>query len=183
MGGGLSLNAATATLIRSTVTENSASSAGGVHTPVDSVVDLVNTIVADNAAPYQPDGDARFSMSYSLLGDSSGVNITDNGGNQVDIDPRLGPLADNGGRTQTHALLPGSPAINAGDPAFTPPPATDQRGPGFSRVVGGFIDMGAVEVSPPIVRDLGAISDGMMTEPDATLRAEEVVFFSFRACR
>ena len=46
----------------------------------------------------------------------------------------LGPLQDNGGPTFTHALLPGSPAINAGDPDFTPPPFFDQRGAGFGRV-------------------------------------------------
>jgi len=42
-------------------------------------------------------------------------------GDQTNTDPVLGPLQDNGGPTLTHALLPGSPAVNAGDPAFTPP--------------------------------------------------------------
>ena len=58
----------------------------------------------------------------------------------------LGPLQDNGGPTFTHALLPGSPAINAGDPGFTPPPFFDQRGPGFDRVVNGRLDIGSFEV-------------------------------------
>jgi len=61
----------------------------------------------------------------------------------------LGPLQDNGGPTFTHALLTGSPAIDAGDPNFTPPPYYDQRGPGFARVVNGRIDIGAFEVQPP----------------------------------
>ena len=61
----------------------------------------------------------------------------------------LGPLQDNGGPTFTHALLPGSPAINAGDPSFTPPPFYDQRGPGFDRVVNGRIDIGSFEVQGP----------------------------------
>jgi hypothetical protein len=43
-------------------------------------------------------------------------------------------------------LLPGSPAINAGDPNFTPPPFYDQRGPGFDRVVNGRIDVGSFEL-------------------------------------
>jgi hypothetical protein len=60
----------------------------------------------------------------------------------------LGALLDHGGPTGTHALLTGSPAINAGDPNFTPPPFYDQRGPGYDRVVGGRIDMGAFEVQP-----------------------------------
>jgi len=42
--------------------------------------------------------------------------------------------------------LPGSPAIDAGDPNFAPPPFSDQRGPGFNRVVNGRIDIGSFEV-------------------------------------
>ena len=66
---------------------------------------------------------------------------------QNDTDPKLGALANNGGPTQTFALLTGSPAINAGDPNFdaTQTP-TDQRGQGFARVGGGRIDIGAFEV-------------------------------------
>ncbi len=67
----------------------------------------------------------------------------------TDVDPMLGPLADNGGPTWTMALLPGSPAIDAGDNADAP--EFDQRGPGFPRIVDGTIDMGAFEVqSSPI---------------------------------
>src|SRR5207249_10213003 len=67
------------------------------------------------------------------------------------INPLLGPLANNGGPTQTMALLPGSPAINAGDnaaivnPPFSGPPFTDQRGLGFNRIVIATVDMGAFE--------------------------------------
>jgi hypothetical protein len=55
-------------------------------------------------------------------------------------------LQNNGGLTFTHELLPGSAAIDAGDPSFTPPPLYDQRGPGFDRVVNGRIDIGSFEV-------------------------------------
>ena len=53
------------------------------------------------------------------MGVDTGATITDNGGNLIGtaaapIDPLLGPLADNGGPTLTHALLAGSPAINRG---------------------------------------------------------------------
>jgi hypothetical protein len=67
-------------------------------------------------------------------------------GDQINTDPMLGPLQNNGGTTFTHALLVGSPAIDAGDPNFTPPPFFDQRGPGFNRVVNGRIDKGSFEV-------------------------------------
>jgi hypothetical protein len=63
---------------------------------------------------------------------------------------QLGALADNGGPTNTHAVLTGSAAFDKGDPAFdpnafTPPLAFDQRGTGFARVSGGRIDVGAFE--------------------------------------
>ena len=58
----------------------------------------------------------------------------------------LGPLTNNGRPTFIHALLSGSPAINAGDPIFIPPPVYDQRRPGYDRVVGGRIDVGSFEV-------------------------------------
>jgi hypothetical protein len=66
------------------------------------------------------------------------------------LDARLGPLADNGGQTQTHALLLGSPAINAGNNSLAVAPdntplTTDQRGAGFPRIVGGTVDMGSFE--------------------------------------
>jgi hypothetical protein len=67
-------------------------------------------------------------------------------GDQINTDPMLGPLQDNGGPTFTHELLSGSPAIDAGDPNFTPPPFYDQRGPNFWRVRNGRIDIGSFEV-------------------------------------
>ncbi len=60
----------------------------------------------------------------------------------------LGSLADNGGPTKTMALLPGSPAIDAGDDQGVRSPY-DQRGPGFARVVGSHVDIGAYESQHP----------------------------------
>ncbi len=73
------------------------------------------------------------------------------------VNPLLGPLADNGGPTQTMALLPGSPAVDAGsnsfvtDPPFIGPPFTDQRGQ--ARIADGgsgvaTVDIGAFELIP-----------------------------------
>ena len=88
------------------------------------------------------------SHGYNLSSDNGGGYLT-GPGDQINTDPMLGPLQDNGGPTFTHALLLGSPAIDTGDPNFTPPPLYDQRGPGFDRVVNGRIDIGSFEVQGP----------------------------------
>ena len=87
---------------------------------------------------------------YSLVGNVAGADVTRFEGNLIGngmepIDPLLGPLADNGGRTQTHDLLSGSPAFNAGDPNIPGPPEFDQRGVGFDRIQHGVIDIGETE--------------------------------------
>jgi len=85
------------------------------------------------------------SHGYNVSSDDGGGFLT-GPGDQTNTDPLLGPLQDNGGPTSTHALLPGSPAIDAGNPNFTPPPFYDQRGANFWRVRDGRIDVGSFEV-------------------------------------
>jgi len=95
-------------------------------------------------------GGQSLEAKHSLIGTISGTTLVDQGGNLIGASPLLGPLADNGGPTQTHALLPGSPAIDAGPvplPAF-PGDEFDQRGAGFARIVAGVVDIGAYEVQP-----------------------------------
>ena len=110
--------------------------------------DVRNTIIARNTSNVGgPDVAGAFvSGGHNLIGvltaDASGFVASDLHGTAANpLDPKLRPLAYRGGRTQTHALMPGSPAINAGDNAGAP--ATDQRG--HARVVGGVIDIGAYE--------------------------------------
>jgi hypothetical protein len=105
---------------------------------------LTGTSSDDVTGALDPAGD------HNLIGDGTGMTGLSNGvnGNLVGsadapIDPLLGPLQDNGGPTQTMALLPGSPAIDAGD--NTDAPDWDQRGPGYPRIVNGIIDIGAFE--------------------------------------
>jgi predicted outer membrane repeat protein len=105
-------------------------------------VQVRNTIVAGNVAG------TVASQGHNLIGDgtgSSGWTATDLVGTATNpINPQLGPLQNNGGPTETMALLLGSPAIGAGDPSGAP--QWDQRGPGFPRVVHGRIDIGAFQV-------------------------------------
>ena len=117
------------------------------------IVYLKNSLVAANASVGDVDlavGNlAQFqSQGYNLVGNRGSVTYTTNSGDQigtttVPIDPKLGPLASNGGPTQTQALLAGSPALDAGDPSVTS--GNDQRGVGYSRVKGGRMDIGAYE--------------------------------------
>jgi hypothetical protein len=106
-----------------------------------------NTIVNAGAsgANIINSGGTVTSHGYNLSSDDAGGFLT-GPGDQINTNPLLGPLQDNGGPTFTHELLPGSPAIDAGDPNFTPPPFFDQRGQGFPRVVNGRIDKGSFEV-------------------------------------
>jgi len=67
----------------------------------------------------------------------------------IGFDPLLGPLQDNGGWTRTHALMPGSFAIEGGNNESSL--VYDQRGPGFPRVVGAEPDVGAFETNPDLI--------------------------------
>jgi hypothetical protein len=148
----------TLTVSSSTLSKNFASAGGGLYIYDGySVSVLHNTLIAGNfrdptgTTRDDVSGELNFRGSYNLIGDGTGMTGLSNGvnGNLVGsasapIDPLLGPLADNGGPTLTHALLSGSPAIDAGD--NTDAPEWDQRGPGFRRIVNGTIDIGAFEV-------------------------------------
>jgi hypothetical protein len=102
---------------------------------------LTNTIVAATAAGTNFFG-TIIDGGHNLCSDSS-ANFT-SPTSLSNTDPRLAPLADNGGSTPTMALLPGSPAIDAGDDSACPP--TDQRG--VPRPIGAHCDIGAFEFVP-----------------------------------
>jgi hypothetical protein len=139
-GGGVGANSVT--ILNSTVTGNSAAICGGV---CGGTVEIGNTILNANASG-NIEGTVT-SHGYNVSSDDGGGLLT-GPGDQINTDPLLGPLQDNGGPTLTHLPLAGSPAIDAGDPNFTPPPFRDQRGPCFHRVFGRRIDIGSVETQP-----------------------------------
>ncbi len=125
-------------LINVTFHNNSASNGGGIIN-AGGVATIRNSILYGNSG-----GEIQ---NYSML-ESATANVTYSivqggypGIGNFNTDPLLGSLADNGGFTRTMALLPGSPAIDAGDDANCP--ATDQRG--VSRPQGSRCDIGAYE--------------------------------------
>lgn len=119
-GGGLFVGRGTVELNNVTVAANTVASPGGSGGGVlEDGGDVIasNTIVAGNTAQDGPDCAGPFiSNDYNLIGDDSGCTITPQPGDLINRDPDLDALADNGGTTRTHALLEGSPAIDAGNP-------------------------------------------------------------------
>jgi CSLREA domain-containing protein len=138
------------TLNNVTITANNLGGGSGAGLYAGSATQTVrtsNTIIAGNLIGGVVPSDCSAtidSLGNNLIGDASGCTITgDTTGNLLDVDPQLGPLANNGGLTETHALLVGSPAIDAG--GSTTCEATDQRG--VARPQGEACDIGAYEAS------------------------------------
>ncbi len=164
-GGGGILNNGTLRLTNVTLSGNSASNGGGIYNyDFGSAATLINVTLSANSATTLGGGIynnfGTTALTNTIVANSStGGNCspalggshnlsTDNtcnfGGFGMGLDNApvmLGPLANNGGTTQTHALLPGSPAINFG--TNTGCPSTDQRG--AHRPIGTTCDVGAYE--------------------------------------
>jgi hypothetical protein len=151
-GGGVWNLEGSVQIANSTISGNSAASGGGIDNVAGQfggIMQTGNTIFDAGASGENivNDGGTVTSHGYNVSSDDGGGYL--NGpGDQINTNPLLGPLHDNGGPTLTHMPLPGSPAIDAGDPNFTPPPLRDQRGPCYHRVFGRRIDIGSVETQP-----------------------------------
>jgi CSLREA domain-containing protein len=178
-GGILNTFGGALTLINSTVAQNHSDNdntgeeqGGGIFNQNLFGVVIHNTIVADNyrgsgttvedditGESFNADGSGNLIGTAGSGGLGNGAN-----GNQVGVaDPKLGPLAFNGGTRQTHALLVGSPAIDKGrnskvpldtldldgDGNTTEPIPFDERGLTFNRIFNGIIDVGAFEFQVP----------------------------------
>jgi CSLREA domain-containing protein len=144
------------TLVNSTIAGNSVGTAGlggglAVYNPEPTIggsaaLTVRNTIVAGNTGPAGASDCApvaTVTSDHNLSSDASCM-FTDAGSKQ-NANPLLAGLANNGGETDTLALHPGSPAIDAGTNAGCP--ATDQRG--VARPQGSACDIGAFELVPP----------------------------------
>jgi CSLREA domain-containing protein len=172
-GGGIYHGSGTMRLFSTTVANNQADSdfngtgqGGGVFNGTGATLTFVDSLIAANAETFlcgfpscspdryvSTDGDCAgtiASQGYSMLRNYDTTHCTVTGVFTLD-DPKLDDLRSNGGLTRTLALLPGSPAIDMGNPSGCTdqnggPLSTDQRG--VKRTVGAACDMGAFEVEP-----------------------------------
>ncbi len=186
-GGGIWTNDLT-DIDHSTILQNqSLGAGGGIYAAAsDQSVNIRHTIIAQNTSLSSGAPDVGVAVGrtaaalFSLIGDNTGsgfsaapVTGSSADGNFIGnpygggvIDPQLGPLADNGGPTLTHAPLVTSPVVDAGYPAALSGmdgiPEFDQRGDGAFRVVDGTdsgvrrIDMGAVELNLVLTGDFNS---------------------------
>jgi CSLREA domain-containing protein len=156
-GGGLYVQpGANGGLASLTVTANESAVQGG-GAQLDAPLPWTSSVVAGNVAPLHPDAAGVVaSAGFNLWGVADGVTLAseDQSGSAAHpLDPRLAPLAEQGGPTPTHAPLPGSPALDAGAPADEglSCAAFDQRGVRRDDPATGRCDAGAVELTPSCV--------------------------------
>lgn len=139
-GGGIStLASASATLRNSLVALNSVGAGSGPH-----------SLVSDLSGSFISEGHNLIGQADGSIGLTTGINGDLVGSTNAPINPKLGPLQNNGGSTFTMALLGGSPALNAGDDALLAAPfnlTTDQCG--VPRKFGPHVDIGAFELPLP----------------------------------
>ncbi|EMI16807.1 hypothetical protein RMSM_06269, partial [Rhodopirellula maiorica SM1] len=167
-GGGVFVYDGTFNINHSTITRNSGTAGSGVTgfnngAGVAANINVLSSIIADNTGDDVGNtgggGNTFTSFGFNLIGSGNAtpgfLQITD----QTGVSAGLDSLANNGGMTQTHALLPDSLAINAGDTSSTQ--VSDQRGAGFPRVVGSNTDVGAFELqstNPSVTLSLDSAS-------------------------
>lgn len=161
-GGGIYSKVQTA-IQDSTIAGNSAGGQGGGIFAYGAETSVVNTIFANDSAggggPDVASPHNDFRAAFSLIEDPAGVLIdtTVPGSNITGVDPQLGELSDNGGPTQTQALPPSSPAVDAGssdldrDQRGLPRPV-DRLNPDSTAGGANSADIGAVELekTPPV---------------------------------
>jgi hypothetical protein len=122
--------------------------ATGLHVRNGYASELQSSIIARNTVSGTGADVSAVDADFALGADNIiQASFTTVPADTITADPMLFPLAENGGLTRTHALKPGSPAIDAGNNGgnFT----NDQRGSGFPRVVGANADIGAFELQGP----------------------------------
>jgi hypothetical protein len=170
------------TIENSTIVANVAPTGAGVdYEAVNNgqALTLTSDIISGNNGTVNPDVNARIAQTmatWSAIGNSNGFTLTAASGNNLPYGAilQLGPLSDNGGPTKTHALLSGSPAIDAGsNPSGL---GNDQRGFGFPRTAGAGTEIGAYEYVAPGTPTAAAGPLPDVTRRDGTAYDFTVIF-------
>lgn len=162
-GGAIEVYTGQMTLKQCTLSGNSSGDADGAFDLIGGTADVVNTILANNGGDILATGGILTFNGTNIvttIDDSGSFEV--NGG-FISGNPLLGPLANNGGPTLTMMPQDGSPAINAGVTADAAGITYDQRGPGFPRVVGPAVDIGAIEVQTVAVNTPFLITGDQLT--------------------
>ncbi len=158
-GGGIYILRGTTILKNATIADNEGAYNGGGVFIAGGSLSMENSIIANNMANTSRDCYSSLpvnSQGYNIIGDSYGCLIAVASGDQLDVNPELGALQDNGGPTSTYSMYANSPAIDKGNPAG----CTDQNGDpldidqrGYPRPLDGdqdgasSCDIGAVEAA------------------------------------
>ncbi|MGK7928551.1 MAG: CHAT domain-containing protein [Spirulina sp.] len=142
------------TILNSTIARNQGNQGGGIFRPGGGTFAIANSIIAENTGNDLGGNFAGSSFNFNLIGSTAGsTNLALGTGNLTGVDPHLSALGNYGGNTQTHVLLPGSAAIDAGSNAGL---TMDQRG--FAR--GGQGDIGATEVTADLAIEQIIVNGG-----------------------
>lgn len=177
-GGGMEIVGSTSVVnvSNSTIARNTAGTGGGIDV-LSGTVNVRSSIVGDNAGGTAPDiSGAIVSGDYNLFENVGGATITGTTTNNIiGVDPQLADLANNGGQTQTHALVATSPAIDKGNSFGL---MADQRGatrpvdfPNIPNATGGDgTDIGAYEVQGPTASGV-TVSGRVLTPKSRTSHA------------
>ena len=160
-GGGIYSAGSVVGLARTTIANNTAANGAGIYknlTPTSAATQINDTIISAATGAACAGLVSAFSGTNNLASDTTcGVAPGTN--------PLIGPLLNNGGPTDTHALAPTSPAVNAANPANCT--GTDQRG--IARPQGGACDIGAYEYRAPTL----TVSTSVVNDQGGTAEAAE----------
>ena len=172
---------------------------GGISGYADGKVETKNTIIVGNfdslnnggTGNINPDISAQDAPitgnNYNLIGNLAGASGTIGKGTDiVNRNAKLGLLQNNGGPTPTHALLSGSPAINAGNNSLIFPDTFDRDGDGNktetfpfdqrgkARIFGSKVDIGAVEFNPSLSLQNVTVVEGVNNQANVTVTLSDI---------
>ncbi len=178
------------TILNVTMVGNSGATSGGLYVYAGAQARVGNSLFSDNLGAAPNINGTIQSLGNNLIRDPTGTTVTGvSTGNLYNVDPRVLPLANNGGGSMTVALASDSPAIdegsncvlaNSGCATSAPYQAlsTDQRGSGFGRQKGAKVDIGAYEAAYLTVINANDSGAGSLRQAISDAVDNDVIVFS-----